>query len=83
MVKLYKKPRGVRLLILIKWIVHFLRSQNCTHTNWYKVPLNTLTESLLLVITFFSISRPAEILYTDETENSEWEIITTGLRWEI
>ena len=52
-----------------------------TPPTWDTVHYEKLLRAFLLLIVFFSISRPSEALYTNSTENESWEIITTGLRW--
>jgi len=81
MVKLYKRKRKLRKPINIYWIVGWLKSKNITPTTWDTIDLDLLTESLLILLLFFSMSRPSEITFTDNTENVAWEIITTGLQW--
>ncbi len=43
--------------------------------------LESFRRSVMLHNFNFSISRPGEILWSDNTEFPEWEVITTGLRW--
>ncbi len=81
MLKLYLKSRGLRLPILLIWIVKYLKHLNVTPSTWNSIPLEILTKALLLLLAFFAITRPSELLFTDSTENKMWEIITTGLRW--
>ncbi len=81
MIEMYSKPRGVRLPIRLKWIITYLISLGVTPTTWYSVSLDNLSKGFLIIMAFFSISRPSEVLFTDKTERAEWEIIATGLKF--
>eukprot|EP01083_Nonionella_stella_P292670 995400_1 len=81
MTKLYLKRRKLRLPLLLRWIVQYLDGKGVSPSTWNTVDLDTLMESLLLLLLFFSISRPSELVFTDKTEDIELEIIRTGLRW--
>eukprot|EP01083_Nonionella_stella_P081230 223625_1 len=78
---LYLKRRKLRLPLLLRWIVQYLDGKGVSPSTWNTVDLDTLMESLLLLLLFFSISRPSELVFTDKTEDIELEIIRTGLRW--
>ena len=81
MLKLYKKKRKPRFPVRIDWIVSYLKHLNVTQKTWKSVDLDTLSTAFLLLMVFFTISRPSEILFTDKTEDKSVEEITTGLRW--
>ncbi len=81
MLTLYLIPRKVRLPARIDWISQYLDSLGVRPDTWSYVDLEILEKAWCILMTFFSISRPSEVLHTDSTENVEWEIIATGLRW--
>ena len=81
MLKRYLRSRKVRLPIEIQWIVVWIKKLNVTPENWYTVDLDSLTKVVLLLFIYFTLSRPNELLFTDKTENVNWEIKTTGLKW--
>ncbi len=65
----------------VKWIARYCAKRGVVPATWWTCDLFAFKECLLLILTFFSISRPFEMSFTDKTENELWEIITTGLRW--
>ncbi len=81
MVKLWTTPRKLRKPIQLKWLIAYARSLGVTPDTWWTCPLEHLTTIFMLVLLFFSMSRPAEMLYTNSTENPDWETIITGLKW--
>eukprot|EP01083_Nonionella_stella_P150920 481564_1 len=78
---LYLKSRKLRLPLLRKWLVQYLIAIKVTPATWRTAKFDDLTKALLLLMMFFSISRPCELLFTDKTEDPELDIIRTGLRW--
>ncbi len=81
MIELWTIPVKTRKPIKIHWISAFLIHLNITPETWWTCDLELLTMAFLLLIAFFGIVRPAEILFSDSTENKKWEIISTGLKW--
>ncbi len=81
MIDLWTIPVKIRKPLKIHWIAQFLVNLNITPDTWWTCDLETLTIAFLLLIAFFGIVRPAEILFSDSTENKEWETISTGLKW--
>ncbi len=80
-VSLHGKKTQQRDPLQVEWIVRYIRKKGVTPATWCTVDLFTFKKCWLLIITYFSISRPFEITFTDKTENEMWEIITTGLKW--
>ena len=81
MLKLYKRKRKPRFPIRLDWIVRFIKHLKVTPETWKSVEFENLMIAFLLLMVFFTISRPSEILFTDKTEDKSVEEITTGLRW--
>ena len=81
MVTLYTIPRKPRLPMRLEWVVNYLKFLGVTPDTWHKVSLQSLTIALFYILLFLTISRPAELLFTNSTEDETIEIITTGLRW--
>ena len=79
MVTLYSKPRSIRLPLKLQWLLRYVELLNVNNSNWQLVELDVLSEIFLLLLTFFYISRPPELLFSDDAESSEWDVITTGL----
>ncbi len=79
--QLYNFSGPPRDLLRIEWIVQYCAKRGVVPATWTTVDLFTLKECFFLILAFLSISRPFELSFTDKTENSEWEIITTGLKW--
>ncbi len=80
-VALHNKQPVLRDPLKVEWMVKYFRKKGVTPATWATVDLFILKKCFLLLIVFFSISRPFEITFTDKTENAQWEIITTGLKW--
>ncbi len=81
MVKLYLIPRKERLPMRLTWIIKYLKYLNVTPNALFKTSLRNLTIGLFYILLFLTISRPAELLFTDKTEDDLIEVITTGLQW--
>ena len=81
LIRLHLKSRKTRLPLQIKWIVNWIKKLNCVPETWNTIDLDTLTTVILLLLNYFTLSRPNELTFTDKTENKEWEIKTTGLKW--
>ncbi len=79
--KLHSKQTALRDPLQIEWMVNYFRKKGVTPSTWTTVDVFILKECFLLTLTFFSISRPFELTFTNKTENEMWEIITTGLKW--
>ncbi len=79
---LYKKKRRKRLPMKIIFLEQWLKKKKISCRTWSKIEIDLLCEALFYIIDLFSISRPGELLYSDNTEFPEWEILTTGLKWE-
>ncbi len=82
MKKLYKRPVAQRLPLRFDWIIDYLRAKGVTPNTWRTIDLELLRKCWFLIFYFFSLTRPVELIYSNKTENKEWEIITTGLLWE-
>ncbi len=80
-VQLHGKKTKQRDPLQIEWIVTYIRKLGVTPSTWTTVDLFIFKKCWLLIVVYFSISRPFEITFTDKTENELWEIITTGLKW--
>eukprot|EP01083_Nonionella_stella_P017102 47783_1 len=65
-----------RLPIRIQWILHYIDAKRVIPNNLLMVDLDDLLAVVMLLLTFFTMSRPNELLLTDK---SEFEIILTGL----
>ncbi len=78
---LYKKQRQTRLPFQIRFLLDWFRKKGISRKTWDKISIDLLEEALCYVTLLFSISRPGEVLWSDNTEFPEWEILTTGLRW--
>ena len=81
MVKNFSVPRKVRKPSEIRWLDRFARFLNCTPKTWKYCNLDLLGKILALLLFFFSVSRPSEVLFTDKTENLLIGKITTGLKF--
>ena len=82
MLELYLIDRKVRLPMRLNWIVKYVEYLGVYPDRLHTVPIQNLTLALFFITLFFSVSRPAEILFTNSTEDERIEIITTGLRWQ-
>ncbi len=78
---LYTKERRKRLPMRIEFLEIWLEKMNINENTWDTININLLMEAIFYVVDLFSISRPGELLWSDNTEFPEWEIITTGLKW--
>ncbi len=81
MTTLYTVERKERLPMRLNWLVKYVKYLGVHPHTLQQVPLQNLTIALFFIILFLSISRPAELLFTDSTEDELIEIITTGLKW--
>ncbi len=81
LVKFHSQPRTVKLPFKLKWLAQWARAIGVTPLTWYTCDFNNLIKVLIVLTIFFTISRPGEIYFTNKTENEEWDIITTGIRF--
>ncbi len=81
LVKFHSQPRTQKLPFKLIWLVQWARAIGVTPTTWFSCDYNALMKVLIVLITFFTISRLGEIYFTDKTENKEWDIITTGIKF--
>ncbi len=82
MINLYVRDKIIdRLPIPICWLVNWLKKINVTPKTWKTCDIYVLKKVELSLLTYFSISRPFELTFTDKTIDPLWDVITTGLRW--
>ena len=81
LIKLHSTPRKIRLPFPLLWIVTWIKRIGVFPHTWYSCNYDDLLKVLLILLIFFTISRPGEIYYSNKTENINWDIITTGLCW--
>ena len=81
MIKLYSIERKERLPMPLDWLTNYLQFLGVTPTNMERATIQNLTIALWYIMLFMTISRPAELLYTNSTEDERVEVITTGLKW--
>ena len=81
LIKLHSTPRKIRLPFPLLWIVTWIKRIGVFPHTWYSCNYDDLLKVLLILLIFFTISRPGEIYYCNKTENENWDIITTGICW--
>ena len=78
--KLHKVPTTKKLPFRLDWIYKWACKIGVTPQTWHTCDFDDLLKVFYILIIYFTISRPSEIHFTNKTENTDWEIITTGLQ---